>query len=185
VVLRHAAATTFLKLKDPKKFSLATPKDIYHAYSRVYDKGIPAHLIGHDIEKTKDYWELVMANHGVNCNKFVPGHRNEKGRNEETKPQRGGKRVKKENFETKYLHEDAKEAMEKFFQTEHRFKVKLEEIKKKSPICEGVPQACMDPDFVEIEDCMDPDSVEIKDYDDALGLALATEEFEELEELEE
>ena len=43
----------------------------------------------------------------------------------------------------------------------------------------------MDPDFVEIEDCMDPDSVEIKDYNNALGLALATEEFEELEELEE
>lgn len=165
VVWRHVAATHFLPFKDKKKFSLATPEDIYHAYSRVYDKGIPAHLIGHDILKTIDYWKMVMANHGLNCNKYIDGHRNKRARTEETKPQRGGKRVKNEDFEKKYLHEDAKDAMAKFFETEHRFKVKLEEIKKSAPIYKGIHQACMD-----------PDSVEREDYKESLGAALAMEE---------
>ena len=173
VVWRHVAATHFLKLKDKKKFSLATPEDIYKAYSRVYDEGIPAHLIGHDIVKTKDYWKRVMAAHGLNCNKHIPGHRNAEGRNEETKPQRGGKRVKKDAFEKRYLHADAKGAMEDFFKNKDRFKVKLEEIKRSESAIKGVQQPCMDPDRVRrtrYKDSTEDSALAMEEEDAALAM---------------
>lgn len=86
VVWRHVAATWYLPNNDPRKFSLATPDTIQSAYKRVYKDGIPAHLMGHDIEKTVDYWRLVMDNQGLNVNNYVSGHRNKRGRSEATKP---------------------------------------------------------------------------------------------------
>ena len=148
---RHVAATIFLPNNDKRKFSLATPDTIRKAYKRVYDQGIAAHRMGHDIEKTIDYWKKVMKNQGLNINQ-VNGHRNDKGRgNGDGRPQRGGKRIKGQSSKSKWYHKDAKDCIEMMFEDHERFMTRYKQIKKEKPVFTAPPQPCMDPDAVLIK----------------------------------
>jgi hypothetical protein len=113
-VKRHIAYTWNLAKDDPKKFSLATLKQGQSAYLRLFDPetgGAPSsERIVQDINKFIPNCEAIRANSGA----IVYGLGNRYGvRYISGMKQHGGKRTKKTEFKTHFVHPDAIDARNK------------------------------------------------------------------------
>jgi hypothetical protein len=134
-VRAHVARTILLMLDDPKKFSLATPKEIDRAYTRLFDpslgpnQGIPcSRRIIEDCNKFVSSLEAIYDAKGT----MVPGLGNRIGHRREnavgiSKSNHGGERKKQISPEIPWVHPDAIEAFSLFIDASKK-KVSLHEV---------------------------------------------------------